>query len=88
MTYQPVVLIIRDGWGVNPGGAETAEKDGNAVELADAVGTVLYKVSFCRLDYNALMVSVIYVAFLNILCDIIIVSTGGVVFKCHVHVYT
>ncbi|MBK1790901.1 2,3-bisphosphoglycerate-independent phosphoglycerate mutase [Persicirhabdus sediminis] len=31
----PVVLIIRDGWGVNPGGAETAEKDGNAVILGD-----------------------------------------------------
>jgi 2,3-bisphosphoglycerate-independent phosphoglycerate mutase len=35
MAHQPVVLIIRDGWGVNPGGKETAEKDGNAVELAD-----------------------------------------------------
>ena len=34
MAKSPVVLIIRDGWGVNPGGAETAEKDGNAVELA------------------------------------------------------
>ena len=34
MSKKPVVLIIRDGWGVNPGGAETAEKDGNAVELA------------------------------------------------------
>jgi len=32
---KPVVLIIRDGWGVNPGGQETAEKDGNAVLLAD-----------------------------------------------------
>ena len=31
---KPVVLIIRDGWGVNPGGKETAEKDGNAVLLA------------------------------------------------------
>ncbi len=31
----PVVLIIRDGWGVNPGGAETAERDGNSVELAN-----------------------------------------------------
>lgn len=34
MAHQPVVLIIRDGWGVNPGGKETAVKDGNAVELA------------------------------------------------------
>lgn len=32
---KPVVLIIRDGWGVNPGGQETAEKDGNAVLLAN-----------------------------------------------------
>ncbi|MCU0778347.1 MAG: 2,3-bisphosphoglycerate-independent phosphoglycerate mutase, partial [Akkermansiaceae bacterium] len=35
MAKKPVVLIIRDGWGVNPGGMETAEKDGNAVLLAD-----------------------------------------------------
>jgi 2,3-bisphosphoglycerate-independent phosphoglycerate mutase len=35
MDKQPVVLIIRDGWGVNPGGAETAEKDGNASLLAN-----------------------------------------------------
>ncbi|HSP44186.1 MAG TPA: 2,3-bisphosphoglycerate-independent phosphoglycerate mutase, partial [Luteolibacter sp.] len=34
MAKKPVVLIIRDGWGVNPGGQETAEKDGNAVLLA------------------------------------------------------
>lgn len=34
MAKSPVVLIIRDGWGVNPGGSETAEADGNAVELA------------------------------------------------------
>jgi 2,3-bisphosphoglycerate-independent phosphoglycerate mutase len=32
---KPVVLIIRDGWGVNPGGKKTARKDGNAVELAN-----------------------------------------------------
>lgn len=31
---KPVVLIIRDGWGVNPGGSMTATKDGNAPELA------------------------------------------------------
>jgi 2,3-bisphosphoglycerate-independent phosphoglycerate mutase len=35
MAKKPVVLIIRDGWGVNPGGLETAEKDGNATLLAD-----------------------------------------------------
>ena len=35
MAKAPIVLIIRDGWGVNPGGAATAEKDGNAVELAN-----------------------------------------------------
>ncbi|MBK1881746.1 2,3-bisphosphoglycerate-independent phosphoglycerate mutase [Luteolibacter pohnpeiensis] len=35
MAKKPVVLIIRDGWGVNPGGKETAEKDGNAVLLAN-----------------------------------------------------
>ncbi|MDA7671510.1 2,3-bisphosphoglycerate-independent phosphoglycerate mutase, partial [Akkermansiaceae bacterium] len=35
MTHKPVVLIIRDGWGLNPGGKETAEQDGNAVELAE-----------------------------------------------------
>ena len=35
MANAPVVLIIRDGWGVNPGGPETAEKDGNASLLAD-----------------------------------------------------
>lgn len=35
MAKQPVVLIIRDGWGVNPGGKKTAEKDGNATLLAD-----------------------------------------------------
>jgi 2,3-bisphosphoglycerate-independent phosphoglycerate mutase len=35
MAKKPVVLIIRDGWGVNPGGKKTALKDGNAVELAN-----------------------------------------------------
>ncbi|MFT5632710.1 MAG: 2,3-bisphosphoglycerate-independent phosphoglycerate mutase [Rubritalea sp.] len=34
MNKKPVVLIIRDGWGVNPGGSMTAAKDGNATELA------------------------------------------------------
>jgi 2,3-bisphosphoglycerate-independent phosphoglycerate mutase len=35
MAKKPVVLIIRDGWGVNPGGMETAVRDGNAVLLAN-----------------------------------------------------
>jgi 2,3-bisphosphoglycerate-independent phosphoglycerate mutase len=35
MAKKPVVLIIRDGWGVNPGGQETAQKDGNATLLAN-----------------------------------------------------
>jgi 2,3-bisphosphoglycerate-independent phosphoglycerate mutase len=35
MAKQPVVLIIRDGWGVNPGGQATAERDGNAALLAN-----------------------------------------------------
>jgi len=34
MANKPVVLIIRDGWGVNPGGQKTAATDGNAVLLA------------------------------------------------------
>jgi 2,3-bisphosphoglycerate-independent phosphoglycerate mutase len=35
MSKKPVVLIIRDGWGTNPGGKATAKKDGNAVLLAN-----------------------------------------------------
>ncbi|HEY5894933.1 MAG TPA: 2,3-bisphosphoglycerate-independent phosphoglycerate mutase [Chthoniobacterales bacterium] len=31
---KPVVLIIRDGWGINPHGREFAEADGNATLLA------------------------------------------------------
>jgi 2,3-bisphosphoglycerate-independent phosphoglycerate mutase len=31
---KPVVLIIRDGWGINPHGKEGAEADGNATLLA------------------------------------------------------
>ena len=31
---QPVILIIRDGWGINPNGHESAEADGNATLLA------------------------------------------------------
>jgi 2,3-bisphosphoglycerate-independent phosphoglycerate mutase len=34
MAKKPVVLIIRDGWGVNPGGDATAKKDGNSTLLA------------------------------------------------------
>ena len=34
MAKKPVVLIIRDGWGVNPGGQNTAVQDGNATLLA------------------------------------------------------
>jgi 2,3-bisphosphoglycerate-independent phosphoglycerate mutase len=34
MAKKPVVLIIRDGWGTNPGGKKTAKKDGNAILLA------------------------------------------------------
>jgi 2,3-bisphosphoglycerate-independent phosphoglycerate mutase len=32
---QPVMLIIRDGWGINPKGLESAEADGNATLLAN-----------------------------------------------------
>lgn len=32
---KPVVLIIRDGWGVNPNGKQKAKEDGNATELAE-----------------------------------------------------
>jgi 2,3-bisphosphoglycerate-independent phosphoglycerate mutase len=31
---KPVILIIRDGWGINPHGKEAAEADGNATLLA------------------------------------------------------
>src|SRR5450432_4713681 len=34
MAKKPVILIIRDGWGINPGGSATAERDGNATLLA------------------------------------------------------
>ena len=34
MSKQPVVLIIRDGWGLNPGGKATAEADYNSTLLA------------------------------------------------------
>jgi 2,3-bisphosphoglycerate-independent phosphoglycerate mutase len=45
MDKKPVVLIIRDGWGVNPGGQETAEKDGNATLLAK---TPFHEVMFAK----------------------------------------
>jgi len=31
---KPVVLVIRDGWGINPHGKDAAEADGNATLLA------------------------------------------------------
>ena len=34
MTKRPIVLIIRDGWGINPGGREKAEENGDATMLA------------------------------------------------------
>src|SRR3954466_8453886 len=34
MSKKPVVLIIRDGWGINPGGREQAEQNGDATLLA------------------------------------------------------
>ena len=30
----PVMLIIRDGWGINPGGRDTREENGDATLLA------------------------------------------------------
>ena len=45
MAKKPVVLIIRDGWGVNPGGKETAVKDGNATLLAK---TPFHEVMFAK----------------------------------------
>src|SRR5687768_18421958 len=34
MSTKPVVLIIRDGWGINPGGRANAEQNGDATLLA------------------------------------------------------
>ncbi|MBP7948313.1 MAG: 2,3-bisphosphoglycerate-independent phosphoglycerate mutase [Verrucomicrobiales bacterium] len=34
MSKKPVVLIIRDGWGINPGGREMAQVNGDATLLA------------------------------------------------------
>ena len=35
MPRHPVILIIRDGWGDNPGGEASAQRDGNAALLAE-----------------------------------------------------
>ena len=35
MAKKPVVLIIRDGWGINPGGRAQAEANGDATLLAN-----------------------------------------------------
>ena len=35
MPKKPVVLIIRDGWGINPGGRAKAVENGDATLLAD-----------------------------------------------------
>ena len=32
---KPVILIIRDGWGINPGGFEKREENGDATLLAN-----------------------------------------------------
>jgi 2,3-bisphosphoglycerate-independent phosphoglycerate mutase len=34
MSKKPIVLVIRDGWGINPGGREKAEENGDATLLA------------------------------------------------------
>jgi 2,3-bisphosphoglycerate-independent phosphoglycerate mutase len=34
MAKKPVVLIIRGGWGINPGGKEKAKEIGDATLLA------------------------------------------------------
>ena len=34
MSKKPVVLIIRDGWGINPGGKAKAKANGDATLLA------------------------------------------------------
>src|SRR6476661_10248253 len=34
MTKKPIVLIIRDGWGINPGGSDKATENGDATLLA------------------------------------------------------
>ena len=34
MSKKPIVFVIRDGWGINPGGREKAEENGDATLLA------------------------------------------------------
>jgi 2,3-bisphosphoglycerate-independent phosphoglycerate mutase len=34
MSKSPIVLIIRDGWGINPGGRDKATENGDATMLA------------------------------------------------------
>ena len=34
MSHRPVMLLIRDGWGINPGGREAAQANGDATLLA------------------------------------------------------
>jgi 2,3-bisphosphoglycerate-independent phosphoglycerate mutase len=54
MAKKPVVLIIRDGWGVNPGGQKTAVRDGNATLLAK---TPFHEVMFARYPKGSLSAS-------------------------------
>ena len=35
MSKKPCVLVIRDGWGINPGGSEDALRNGDVTLLAD-----------------------------------------------------
>ena len=34
MNHKPVMLLIRDGWGINPGGRKAAKRNGDATLLA------------------------------------------------------
>ena len=51
---KPVVLVIRDGWGDNPGGEATAKKDGNAPLLAE---TPFHEELFARYPLSRLSAS-------------------------------
>ena len=35
MLKKPCILIIRDGWGINPGGSDNAQKNGDETHIAD-----------------------------------------------------
>ena len=35
MAKKPCILVIRDGWGINPGGGAQAAKNGDATLLTD-----------------------------------------------------